>query len=61
MILEGYQAMIQKHASRNGLLGAIDYLVLLYTGMGRPDEVAKWQAERAKYLVEVAPAPRLVK
>ena len=62
MIVAGYHAMIPKEPSRNAILGAIDYLVVLYSETGRPDEATKWQAERAKYLDrKVAPPPRIVK
>ena len=36
---------------------ALDRLVELYTATGKPDEVKKWRAERAKY-PNVAPPPR---
>jgi hypothetical protein len=35
---------------------AVDRLVRFYEGWGRPDEAAKWRAERAKYSVS-SPAP----
>jgi tetratricopeptide (TPR) repeat protein len=35
-----------------------DCLVELYTAMGKPDEAAKWRAERVKYPPEQAPPPR---
>ena len=60
LILEGYPAMIRKHAPAHSLGVAVDLLVSLYTDSGRPDEAAKWRTERAKY-PEVAPAPRPVK
>ncbi len=61
-IVAGYQAMISKEPSRNAILGTIDYLVVLYSETGRPDEAAKWQAERAKSLDrETASPPRIVK
>jgi eukaryotic-like serine/threonine-protein kinase len=34
-----------------------DYLIELYSRWGKPDEAAKWRAERAKYPT-VAPPPR---
>ncbi|MFO0876195.1 MAG: serine/threonine-protein kinase [Gemmataceae bacterium] len=34
------------------ILAAIDRLIQLYTATSRPDEVKKWQAERAKYAVK---------
>jgi tetratricopeptide (TPR) repeat protein len=37
---------------------AADCLVELYTAMGKPDEAAKWRAERVKYPPEQAPPPR---
>jgi len=39
---------------------ATEWLVELYTAIGKPDEAAKWRAERAKYLF-VASMPREVK
>ena len=42
------------------LLEALDWLIMWSIATNKPDEVKKWQAERAKYL-EVAPMPRQVK
>jgi tetratricopeptide (TPR) repeat protein len=39
---------------------ALDRLVALYTATGKPDEVRRWRAERAKYPF-VAPMPRPAK
>ena len=36
---------------------ALDRLVEFYTATNKPDEVKKWQAERAKYGREVLPMP----
>jgi hypothetical protein len=35
--------------SRTRIPEALDALVELYTATNKPDEVKKWQAERAKY------------
>jgi tetratricopeptide (TPR) repeat protein len=35
-----------------------DRLVELYTDLGKPDEAAKWRAERTRYPLEQAPPPR---
>jgi len=40
---------------------AADELIRLYTKWGKPDEVAKWRAVRAKYPPEQAPPPRPAK
>jgi hypothetical protein len=39
---------------------ALDRLIELYTATNKPEEVKKWQAERAKYPPpkEVAPMPK---
>jgi tetratricopeptide (TPR) repeat protein len=64
LLLEGYQGIREKISDRPTLRQTTDYLIWLYSAMGRSDEVAKWQAERAKYLPvtrEVAPQPRAIK
>ena len=38
---------------------ALDRLIELYTATNKPNEAAKWRAERAKYPAEVAPMPRV--
>jgi len=55
--LKGYEGMRQRekaitYRNANSLPDALDRLIALYTATNRPDEVKKWQAERAKY-----PAP----
>jgi tetratricopeptide (TPR) repeat protein len=57
LLLKGYEGMRQRekaitYRNANSLPDALDRLIALYTATNRPDEVKKWQAERAKY-----PAP----
>jgi tetratricopeptide (TPR) repeat protein len=62
LLLAGYEGMKQREKEkpqtvRNSLPASADRLVELYERLKRPDNVAKWQAERAKYPF-VAPPPR---
>ena len=70
LLLKGYEGMKQREKtipkSGGGELRipeALDRLVELYTATNKPDEVKKWQAERAKFVepVEKGPMPREVK
>jgi tetratricopeptide (TPR) repeat protein len=61
-LLKGYEGMKQREKSitapnRMALTEALDRLIELYTATNKPDEVKKWQAERAKY-PETKPAEK---
>jgi hypothetical protein len=63
LLLAGYDGMKQRADKapafgETRLPATAAWLVELYTALGRPDEVAKWRAERAKYPPEQAPPPR---
>ena len=65
LLLAGYEGM--KHREKTippqgkiRLPEALDRLIELSTATNKPDEVKKWQAERAKY-PEVAPKPPVKK
>ena len=63
LLIGGYEGLKTRAdkipGSQKALLpGAVDRLIELYTATKRPTEVAKWQAERAKYPPPQAPAPR---
>jgi hypothetical protein len=63
LLLKGYEGMKAREKSipRQGstrITEALDRLIELYTATNKPDDVKKWQVERAKY-PEVAPMPRL--
>jgi serine/threonine protein kinase/tetratricopeptide (TPR) repeat protein len=69
LVLEGYEGLKERAATvppaakqvfAEVLSGAADRLVELYTAWGKPEQAAKWRAERAKYPF-VAPMPREVK
>jgi serine/threonine protein kinase len=65
LLVEGYEGMRDQQSvvppgSRDPLPEAADRLVRLYTALGKPDEAAKWRAERAKYRGPASP-PRLVR
>jgi hypothetical protein len=56
LLLKGYEGMKQREEKipktsgpARRILDAIDRLIEFYTAMGKPDEVKKWQAERARY------------
>jgi len=61
LLLKGYQGMKRKEESipaigKDRLPEALERLIDLYTATNQPDEVQRWQAERAKRS-EVAPLP----
>jgi hypothetical protein len=61
LLLSGYEGMKQREAKlrffeRKHMTDALDRLVRLYDAWGKPDEAAKWRAERAKYPPTQAPA-----
>ncbi len=65
LLLAGFEGMKQREKAtpepgKIRLAEAADRLIELYTAKNKPDEVKKWQAERAKYTVG-APVPRVVK
>jgi eukaryotic-like serine/threonine-protein kinase len=54
LLLKGYEGMKQRQKSippqgNTRIPEALDRLIDLYTATNKPDEVKKWQAERAKY------------
>jgi len=54
LLRKGYEGMKQREKTippeaRVRLPEALDRLIELYTATNKPDEVKKWQAERAKY------------
>jgi hypothetical protein len=54
LLLKGYEGMKQRekaipHRYANSVTEALDRLIELYAAVNKPDEVKKWQAERAKY------------
>ena len=60
-MLAGYEGMKQREKTipnkrRAACPEALDRLIELYTATNKPDEVKKWQAERAKYPKD-APMP----
>lgn len=60
LLLAGYEGMKQREAhipdqENVRLPEALDRLIELYAANDKPDEVKKWQAERAKYPPPVAP------
>ena len=65
-MLKGYEGMKSREATippkwNTRVPEALDRLIELYTATDKPDEVKKWQAERAKYPpvpLPVAPPPR---
>lgn len=61
-LLKGYDGMKQREKTippqtTVRLPEALDRLIELYTATEKPDEVKKWQAERAKYPPPATPAP----
>ena len=65
LLLNGYEGMKQREKqippqARSRIAEALDRLIELSTATNKPDEVKKWQAERAKY-PEAAPMPQVVK
>ena len=64
LLVAGYTGLVADRksippipAAQANLPDAADRLVELYEKLGKPDEVKKWRAERAKYPI-VAPPPR---
>jgi tetratricopeptide (TPR) repeat protein len=60
LLIAGYEGMKQREKTiqpvgRPRLPEALDRLIELYTATDRPDEVKKWQAERAKYPAAAPP------
>ena len=56
LLLKGYEGMKEREKSipKSGggekrIPEALDALIELYTATNKPEEVKKWQAERAKY------------
>jgi hypothetical protein len=63
LLLAGYAGLKEREKAlpppdKERLPQAADWLVELYTAAGKPDEAAKWRAERARYDPEAAPPPR---
>ena len=61
LLLAGYEGMKQREKTipppaEHRLPEALDRLIDLSTATNKPDDVKKWQAERAKY-PEAAPTP----
>ena len=61
LLLDGYEGMKQREKTIppqavTRIPEALDRLIELYTATNKPDDVKKWQAERAKY-PEAAPMP----
>ncbi len=64
LLLAGYEGMKQREKTvppqvSTRIPDSLDRLVELFTATNKPDEVKKWQAERAKYPT-AAPMPRAV-
>jgi eukaryotic-like serine/threonine-protein kinase len=64
LLLKGYEGMKARERTipQNGggdlrIPEALDRLIEFYTATNKPEEVKKWQLERAKYL-EIGPVPR---
>ena len=65
LLVAGYEGMGRQLPKipprfRGRLPEAADRLVDLYAAWGKPDEAARWRAERAKYPPPAAPPPRAV-
>jgi tetratricopeptide (TPR) repeat protein len=63
LLFKGYEGMKKQEKSippqgTTRLPEALDRLIELYTATNKPDEVEKWQAERAKYPAEKALLPQ---
>jgi len=61
LLLKGYEGMKQREksippAAATRIAESLDRLIELYTATNKPEDVKKWQAERAKYPA-AAPAP----
>jgi hypothetical protein len=62
LLIAGYEGMKHREAAipapgKPRVLEALDRLVELYTVTNKPDEVKKWQAERAKHPAKQPPPP----
>jgi tetratricopeptide (TPR) repeat protein len=62
MLRQGYEGMKAREktipqAAATRIPQALDRLIELYTATNKPDEVAKWRAERARYDRDTAPKP----
>jgi tetratricopeptide (TPR) repeat protein len=62
LLRQGYEGMTARERTippqgTTRLTEALDRLIELYTATNRPDEVKKWQAERAKYPRDGKPQP----
>ena len=60
LLRKGYEGMKQREKTippqaSTRLPEALDRLIEFYTATNKPDEVKKWQAERAKYPAVQAP------
>ncbi len=60
LLLSGYQGMKEREAAipepaKHRLPESLDRLIELYTATDKPDEVKKWQIERAKYPDDAPP------
>jgi len=60
LLRKGYEGMKQREKSipqerRVRLSEALDWLIEFYTATNKPDEVTKWQAERAKHPATASP------
>jgi non-specific serine/threonine protein kinase/serine/threonine-protein kinase len=56
--LKAREKVVPAHLRAVRFRDAVNRLISLYTALGKPREVEKWQTERARYAVEVAPPPR---
>ncbi|MBX9581522.1 MAG: tetratricopeptide repeat protein, partial [Gemmataceae bacterium] len=68
LLVAGYEGLLADRtsippipAAQANLPEAADRLVELYRTLGKPDEAAKWRAERSKYPPPAAPPPRPAK
>jgi WD40 repeat protein/serine/threonine protein kinase len=62
LLLKGYEGMKERESTiptigQDRLPEAIERLIDFYTAANKPDEVKKWQAERAKHLNDAPKAP----
>ena len=63
LLLKGYEGMKAREQTippqaNTRIPEALDRLIDFSTATNKPDEAAKWRAERAKYPPPVAPMPR---
>ena len=62
LLLKGYQGLKQREfflepKDEPRIPDALDRLIELYSSTNKPDEVKRWEAERAKYPAPVGRAP----